>query len=149
MGRVLFAIFLAMPIVEIALFIQIGQWIGLGWTLAGIVLTALLGVVVVRLTGLSLIAELRATAGAGGLPARRVADGLMVGIAGAMLIVPGYFTDALALLLLIPPLRGLLYDALAARIRVVDLSPGAGGYHAPRTGRPDVIELNEDDWRDR
>lgn len=145
MAWLVLAAFIALPVAEIAVFIQLGQWIGLWWTLAGIFLTALAGVVIVRLQGLSLLAELRARVEAGDLPARQVAEGLMVALAGALLVVPGYLTDAVGLALLIPPLRGAIYGALAARVRVVDPTPE--GRDVPRP--PEVIELREDDWRDR
>lgn len=148
MGRILFLIFLVVPLIEIALFVIIGQAIGLWPTLLGVLLTALAGAFVLRIQGMKLFAEIRETMGRGMLPARALADAMLVGIAGVLLLTPGYFTDLLGLLLLIPPVRSAIYAVLKSRMRVV--STTYAGYE--RTGeRPvlgsETIDLDDDDWR--
>lgn len=153
MGRLLFAIFVMVPIIEIALFILIGQAIGLWPTLLGVLVTAVIGSAVLRVQGASLIAEIRATVGRGALPARAIAEAMMVGIAGVLLLTPGYFTDTMGLLLLIPPIRGALYDWLKTRVSVVATSSmsysSSPNVPRPAPGPDDVVDLDDDEWRRR
>jgi UPF0716 protein FxsA len=142
MRRLLFVIFMAVPLIEIGLFILLGQTIGLWPTLLGVLATAIIGAVLVRAQGRSLVAEIRATVGRGQLPARALGDAMMVGIAGVLLMTPGYFTDLLGILLLIPQVRALIYRQLASRFRIMPQRPA--GPSGPRT-----IDLDGDDWRPR
>ena len=153
-GRILFLVFLAVPLIEIGFFIIIGQAIGLWPTLAGVVVTAVIGSIVLRVQGLSLINEIRQTVGRGQLPARAIADAMMVGLAGLLLLLPGYFSDLIGILLLIPPVRNLIYGLLKSRLRVV--SANAAGFSYPdasetiRRDLPDgTVDLDSDEWRPR
>ncbi len=83
--------------------------------------------------------------GAGFLPARALADAMLVAIAGVLLLTPGYFTDLLGLLLLVPPVRGLIYAYLRTRLQVVSTTTAEYGY----SQRPDTLELDDDEWRPR
>lgn len=171
MGRILFLIFLIVPIIEIGIFIVIGQAIGLLLTLGGVVVTALLGSFIIRYQGLSLISEIQALMKAGALPARQLVDGVMLAIAGALLLTPGYFTDFLGFLLLVPMVRGAIYLELKKRVTIAPgftsssgftsstNGEGGGGYSGSDTGYsseagehnqngdPDVVDLKRDDWR--
>ncbi len=159
MGRLLFGIFLIVPMIEIGIFILVGQAIGLWLTLGGVVATALIGSFIIRLQGVSLLSEIRQMTAAGALPARQIADGVMLAIAGALLLTPGYFTDLMGFMLLVPTVRSLIYQGLKSRIGVVagfqstrDPGPGYGSGPDPQGGRvgsPDVVDLDEDNWRDK
>lgn len=122
----LFLLFVALPLIEIALFILIGGWLGLWPTLALVVLSALFGSAL--LSGQRLQAR---RAMQGGL--RGVATGTLLAqgafrlLAGGLLILPGFFTDLLGLVLLIPPLQRFLLRSVAARVAV-------GSVHVHRTG---------------
>jgi len=146
-------IFLALPLVEIAAFILIGQAIGVVPTLLGVVLTGLLGMLVLRYQGAASLRDLRGAMARGELPGRAIADAMMIGLAGLLLLLPGYVTDALALLLLLPPVRGAIYGFLGARMVVVSSNRPYGGPHTPadpeRLHRPDVIDLDDEDYRQR
>jgi UPF0716 protein FxsA len=146
--RLLFAFFVIVPIIEIGLFIVLGQTIGLWPTLLGVLVTAVIGSVVLRVQGESLIAEIRATVGRGALPARSIAEAMMVGIAGVLLLTPGYFTDILGLLLLLPPVRDALYRWLKTRVTVVATGSSAGG-RRPDPSPDDVVDLDAEQWRRR
>ena len=102
---VLFLVFLAVPLAEIYLLIQIGSVIGAGWTIALVVGTALLGAVLVRTQGVSTIRRVQQNMERGQLPAMDLLEGLALLVAGALLLTPGFFTDAFGFLLLTPPLR--------------------------------------------
>lgn len=149
MGRILFAAFLAIPLVEIAFFVIVGNAIGLWPTLACVLLMAVAGSLILRWQGLQLFNEIRSSMGAGRLPARALADAMMVGVAGMLLLVPGFFSDLLGLLLLIPPVRSLIYRFLAARVQVVSTTTSAGYGYGPRQVEDDTIELGDDEYRPR
>lgn len=111
-------LFIVLPIVEIALFIQVGGLIGVWATLGLVVLAAVLGVAVIRSQGTQAwikaqrsLTELRD-------PSRPLAHGMMQILAGALLIVPGFLTDIIALLLLMRPVRDLIMRRAARRMRV-------------------------------
>jgi len=106
---VLFIIFIVVPILEIAIFIQAGDWFGLGPTLMMIVLTAIIGVSLLRQQGLSTLFKAQQKMNQGEIPAMEMVEGIMLAIAGALLITPGFFTDTVGFLLLIPALRRHLF----------------------------------------
>ena len=144
---ILFLGFLLVPLVEIGLFIVLGQTIGLWPTLLGVVVTALIGSAIIRLQGLSLISDIQRHMQAGKLPAQQIFEGLMVGIAGALLLTPGYFTDTIGFLLLVPPLRQALYAWLKTKVTVETFSTGTA--YQSQTRRDGVVDLDDDNWRDR
>jgi len=147
-GRLLFALVLAVPLIEIALFVVIGRAIGLWPTLLGVVVTALAGALLLRVQGLALWTQMQDSLNRGTLPARALADAMMVTLAALLLLTPGYFTDAMGLLLLLPPVRSLVYAALKWRLRAVAVAPTAPGWHAdPRVQDSDTIDLDDGDWR--
>jgi len=147
LGRLLFLVFLVVPLIEIALFISIGQAIGLWPTLLGVVVTALIGSAIIRKQGISLIEEIRRVTAAGAMPAKQLAEGMMLGISGALLLTPGYFTDAIGFLLLIPSLRIKIYDYLKSRIFVVHAGMSSRGPRPP-PDNDDYIDLDHNNWRD-
>ena len=140
---------LVLPIIEIAIFIKVGQTIGLLPTLALIIGAALLGAVLIRAQGLSVLTQLRSNVSTGRMPARTIADTMMIGLAALFLVLPGFLSDIVALLLLLPPVRGWIYAQLSKRVTVV-ATRAAGGREGPNQRplqRPDTIDLDEDDYR--
>ncbi|MBD3763976.1 MAG: FxsA family protein [Rhodobacterales bacterium] len=107
------------PLVEIALFVTLGARLGLFGTLAVVLGTAVLGVALIRRQGAVTPATLRARMAAGADPGNALADGALIVLAGVLLVLPGFLTDALGGLLLIGPLRRGLLGALARRTLVV------------------------------
>ena len=116
----LFFLFVSIPIIEIALFIQIGGAIGLFPTLLVVVATAALGTLLVRGQGIAVLSSLKSQVENFQNPTQQLAHGAMILFAGALLLTPGFFTDAFGFLLLIPGFRDVLYDYLKARVNVVD-----------------------------
>lgn len=106
--------FILLPLVEIALFVVVGGWIGVWATLALVVGTTLAGALVLRRLGRRAVEDLRRGTGRGIAPG----DLALRTLAGILLILPGFLTDVLGLLLLVPPLRRALVASLAARVRV-------------------------------
>jgi UPF0716 protein FxsA len=149
LGRILFAVFMIVPLVEIAFFVVIGNTIGLWPTLAGVLVTAVAGSLILRWQGLQLLNEIRSSMGQGRLPARALADAMMVAIAGVLLLTPGYFSDLIGILLLIPPVRALIYRFLASRVQVVATTTTQSYGFGPRRVEDDTIELGDDEYRPR
>ena len=139
-GRILYFALIVVPIVEIAIFVAVAQAFGFWPALAGVLLMSLVGAAIMRRQGFSLLAEIRATVGQGQMPARALADAMLVGIAGVLLVLPGYLTDLIGLLLLVPPLRHWAYRLLARRM-------GGRAAGASTTSAPRVIELDNDEFR--
>jgi UPF0716 protein FxsA len=110
------AAFIGVPLLEIAVFIQIGGWLGLWPTLGLVVLTAVIGTWELRAQGLAILARARATVDAGQLPAREMFDGACLLLAGALLLTPGFVTDIIGMLLFIPAVRAYLRSLLARHL---------------------------------
>jgi UPF0716 protein FxsA len=142
-SRIVPLLFLAAPLAEIATFILVGQLIGLGPTLLGVVVSAVLGVLLMRSLGQSTLATLRRVAGERRFAGREIADTVLLGFAAALLIVPGYLSDIVAILLLIPPVRALLLGLVGARVVV------ATSATVERPEQPRIVDLTDDHWRPR
>lgn len=137
----LFALFLAIPLIEIALFIQVGGLIGLWSTLAIVVLTAILGTYLVRSQGILAMGKLRTSFSRLDDPTEPLAHGAMILVAGALLLTPGFFTDAFGLALLTPPVRQAVFSYLKQRVKVQRFDLGGQQRPEPSTsGMDDVIE---------
>lgn len=130
--QILFATFLLIPIVEIYLLIKVGSIIGAFPTIFLVVFTAVLGAALLRHQGLSTLRQAQESMARGTLPAVAVLEGVVLLICGALLLTPGFFTDTLGFLGLIPPLRRALVVKLLERGLVVDVARGGG----PRSRRP-------------
>ena len=113
----LFFLFVAIPIIEIGLFIQVGGFLGLWPTLAIVILTALVGTTLMRAQGMAALQKLQTNIETGGNTADPIANGAFILIAGLLLLTPGFFTDTIGLALLIPPLRQKLISAVAAQLK--------------------------------
>ncbi len=103
--RLLFLVFLLVPIIEIYLLIKVGGLIGAIPTVFLVVFTAVLGALLVRHQGLVTLQRVQALLERGELPALELLEGLVVLIAGALLLTPGFFTDTIGFLCLVPSLR--------------------------------------------
>jgi UPF0716 protein FxsA len=126
----LFWLFLLVPIIEIGLFIQVGDLIGLWPTLAIVVLTAIIGTSLMRSQGAQAFQEVQRSFSEMRDPTRPLAHGVMILVAGMLLLTPGFFTDTLGMLLLIPKLRDKVMQQIASRVTVTQMN--RGGYGARR-----------------
>lgn len=139
----IFLAFLAVPLIEIALFIQVGGLIGLWPTLGLVVLTAIFGTTLVRSQGAQALADLRRAMAELGDPTAPLAHGAMILFAGAMLLTPGFFTDTLGIALLIPRVRLAVMRHLASRVTVASFQMGGVRRDAHRPAHsPDVIDAD-------
>ncbi|MDX1580321.1 MAG: FxsA family protein [Alphaproteobacteria bacterium] len=128
MGFLLLLVLLAIPAVEILLFVEVGGAIGALPTIGLTVLTAGAGLLIVRAQGIELVSRAQQSMERGEAPLKEVMDGLVLLIAGACLLMPGFFTDAVGGLLLIPLVREAIGVVLLARV-LVARTRTAGGPH--------------------
>ena len=110
------AIFALISLAEMATFFWVGSRIGFGWALGLALTTALIGSYLVRRAGLSVLSRFQARVNQAELPGRELSDGAAILVSGAFLISPGFITDALGFLLLVPTVRGLIYRYLSRRL---------------------------------
>lgn len=139
----LFVAFLAVPLIEIALFVQVGGAIGLFPTLAIVILTAIAGTYLVRAQGFAALANLRQSFSQLSDPTEHLAHGAMILFAGALLLTPGFFTDAVGFSLLMPPVRLALISYLKTRVNVQGFQAGGNASSAHYQSHPagdDVID---------
>ncbi len=127
--------FIGVPLIEIALFIQVGGLLGLWPTLGIVVLTAVIGTLLLRRQGLAEVARLRAALDGHGDPTGPLVHGALILFAGAVRLTPGFFTDAIGFALLLPPVRAFLIDRIRARIVLHQARSGPA-----RPAQPDIIE---------
>lgn len=140
----LFLAFLIVPLIEIALFIQIGGLIGLWPTLAIVIATAVIGTMLVRSQGLATLSQLRGSMERFDDPSQPLFDGAMILFAGALLLTPGFFTDAVGFALLTPTVRRGLMSYLKRHVQFVQTGTGQGGptysYSRNPSASDDLIE---------
>lgn len=122
----LFLLFLLVPLIEIALFIQVGGIIGLFPTLAIVILTAVAGTILIRSQGSAVMLQLRETMEDLRDPTEPLAHGAMVLFAGALLLTPGFFTDVVGLSLMVPGVRGRIFRFIRERVVVQQFQYGPG-----------------------
>ncbi|OWY13281.1 exlusion protein FxsA [Thioclava sp. F34-6] len=148
----IFLAFVAVPLIEIGLFIQVGGLIGLWPTLGIVLLTAIVGTSLVRREGARALDDLRSSLNELRDPSRPLAHGAMILVAGVLLLTPGFFTDTVGILLLIPGIRDALMKAVGSRVKVQRFEMG-GAYRsnqydprrdAPRRSRdPEILDADE------
>jgi UPF0716 protein FxsA len=129
MAGVLLLLFLIVPIVELYVMIQVGSWIGVAPTIALLILVSVTGAWLVKREGLGVWARFRAQLDRGVLPTNEILDGFLILLGGALMLVPGFVTDAVGILLLVPPARALARLLLARRFtrRLERATVGYGG----------------------
>lgn len=132
-------------ITEMATFLWVGSRIGLGWALLIALATALIGSFLVRRAGLAVWSQIRRKIGEGRLPGREMFDGAAILVAGAFLISPGFITDTLGFLLLIPAIRTFAYQPVSKRFasRVTRYSRTTSWRAGEDLDIDDVIDVEE------
>ena len=148
MGIIFLLLLIGVPLLEIAVFVEVGDHIGAAATIALVVLTAGVGIVLVRSQGLATLRRAQASLDQGRLPMTEVFHGLCLLFAGGLLLIPGFITDAAGLLLFVPAVRTALgrslgrYMNASGRIRV-DAGFAAPDRTTPQAGP--VIDASYED----
>ena len=133
----LLLLLILVPIAEIALIIQVGEWIGVWWTIALLLADAVLGSLLLRSQGRAVWRRFAAAVAEGRMPHREVVDGVLVIFGGALMLAPGFLTDVIGALFLAPPTRALMRRLLVRRasLRIM----GTAMPSSPN-GRPHDVE---------
>jgi UPF0716 protein FxsA len=135
-------VFFITPIVEMYLLITVAGYIDAWPTIALVMLTAVIGVALLKRQGLATLTRGTARMNRGEVPAQEMAEGILLAVAGALLLTPGFVTDAFGFLLLFPPTRLAMVGVLLKRVQVhTGQSPGVEpGSAAPPESGPVTIE---------
>ncbi|EGR1091940.1 membrane protein FxsA [Vibrio cholerae] len=131
MFPILLFLFIAVPVIEIALFIQVGGVLGVWPTIALVLLTAIVGASLVRSQGLQTLLTVQQRLAQGQLPAQQILEGVMLAVAGVLLLTPGFFTDILGMLVLLPVPRAYLAKQLMSRVVVGNIHASGAGFEQP------------------
>ena len=148
MPLLLVILFIVVPIAELALLIQVGQVIGVWWTIGLLVADALLGSWLLRSQGRLAWRRFNAVLAEGRVPHREVIDGVLVIFGGVLLLCPGFITDVFGLLFLFPPTRVLMRRLLVRRgaMKLVGSFPGAAsppnGRHHPADIEGSAVDID-------
>ncbi|EOW9239126.1 FxsA family protein [Vibrio cholerae] len=131
MFPILLFLFIAVPVIEIALFIQVGGVLGVWPTIALVLLTAIVGASLVRSQGLQTLLTVQQRLAQGQLPAQQILEGVMLAVAGVLLLTPGFFTDILGMLVLLPVPRAYFAKQLMSRVVVGNIHASGAGFEQP------------------
>ncbi len=131
MFPILLFLFIAVPVIEIALFIQVGGVLGVWPTIALVLLTAIVGASLVRSQGLQTLLTVQQRLAQGQLPAQQILEGVMLAVVGVLLLTPGFFTDILGMLVLLPAPRAYLAKQLMSRVVVGNIHASGAGFEQP------------------
>jgi UPF0716 protein FxsA len=142
MPLLLILLFIVVPIAELAVLIQVGQLIGVWWTIALLIADALLGSYLLRTQTRSAWRRFNEALAGGRVPHREVIDGVLVIFGGVLLLTPGFITDIFGLLFLFPPTRILLRGLLVRRgaLKLMGSMPGTATPPNGRFRHPDDVE---------
>ncbi len=151
--RFLFLLFIVVPIVEITVLIQVGQMIGALWTIALVVSAAFIGINMLRAQGMATLNRANWRMQSGQLPAQEMVEGIFLAIGGALLLTPGFITDAFGFMCLLPFTRRWMANALKGRFvmmgaRHFSQGPFArdgNGFHSDSTTIEGEFEAHTDD----
>lgn len=125
--RFIFALFIAIPILEMVVLIQVGQQIGALWTIVLVLLTAFIGINLLRYQGLSTLSRATWRMQSGQIPAQEMLEGILLAVGGALLLTPGFVTDTIGFLLLVPFTRQFFASRLMGRFKSFASANVTGG----------------------
>lgn len=149
-------LFLLMPLAEIAAFIFVGREVGVGMTLLLVLASAIAGAALLRIQGLGVLRKIQQAPQTGSDPGRQLVHGVMIVVAAFLLIIPGFISDIIGLLLFIPAVRDLGWSLLKNRLTIVTAGMATGPRGFSRGAEPDpdnrrrtgphVIDLDDDEF---
>lgn len=117
--RFLFLLFIIVPIIEITVLIQVGQAIGAWYTVGLVLLSAFIGVNMLRHQGLSTLARAQQRMDQGEVPGQEMVEGIVLAVGGALLVTPGFVTDVIGFSCLMPGVRRSLVKVLLSRFTII------------------------------
>ena len=142
MAAALFVLFLVVPILELAVIIQVGQAIGTLPTIALLIVMSVAGAWLMKREGLGVLRRSQVQVRSGRVPTREVADAFLIVLGGALMLTPGFLSDLVGVALLLPPVRAVVRPLLLSRLQVMALGAAVGPSGRRRRGGPsDVIDV--------
>jgi len=144
-GKILFLIFVVVPLIEIYVLIEVGGVIGVVPTIALVVLTAMIGSAMLRQQGFATLKKAQTSLDQGIAPAEALVDGVFLVIGGALLLTPGFFTDAVGFVCLLPAGRRWFVAQATKRINVFQVPPEANAESQSST--PRSRQTIDGEWR--
>ena len=131
----LILLLVSVPLLELYVIVQVAGGLGAGQTIVLLLVVSVVGAWMVRRSGLGVLNQIRTRLSQGEIPGNELVDGLLIMLAGALMLTPGFITDAVGLLLLFPPtrigVRSVLVRRYSKRITVAGWPPGSGGSGGP------------------
>lgn len=121
---IIFLLFIIIPIIEITLLINVGQWIGVWYTVGLVLLSAFIGVNMLRIQSLSTLMRARQRMDQGEIPGQEMGEGIVLAVGGALLVTPGFVTDVIGFCCLIPFTRRALIRFVSQRMTVIATHQG-------------------------
>jgi UPF0716 protein FxsA len=149
---VLFVVFIVAPLVELYVIVQVAQSIGVLETIAALIVISAIGAWLVKAAGLSVLVRIQQQMAAGRVPTNELVDGGILLFAGALMLAPGFLSDVLGILLILPPTRAVVRRILLRSYRArVAKGGGAATWGGSRWFRGGVVvdadSFEDDDWR--
>jgi UPF0716 protein FxsA len=132
-------VILCWPFAEIAGFIYVGGYIGILPTIGLTLLSSFIGAILLRIQGIAVLQKMQSELRSRRLPASEMGHGAFITLAGLCLLVPGFLSDIVGLLLFLPPVRSLILMLIARNLRVVVRTS---------KGRTRVVDLDRDEWQE-
>lgn len=143
-------LFLVVPIAELYVIVQVAGGIGIPETILLLIGVSVVGAWLAKWQGIAVLYRVQSAVSAGRVPSRELLDGALIVFAGALMITPGFLSDCLAILLLLPPTRAPIREMVLRRIRagggLITVVSGRSWGRGPAGGRPDVVDA--DSWED-
>lgn len=155
MGILIALLFLLLPLAEIATFVLVGREVGVGTTLMLVLASMFAGIVLLRVQGLGTLRRLQQATAKGGDPGRELVHGVMIVIAGILLILPGFLSDLVGLLLFIPPVRDFAWKLIRSRMTVISSASSFQFSRSPDPYTPEqtnarsgskIVDLDDDEF---
>lgn len=149
---------LIVPILEIGMFIVVGGQIGIIYTLALILLTAIVGSILLRWQGFQILSRLQAETQAGKVPGKDLVHGAMILVAGVLLLTPGFVTDTVGFFLFVPGVRDVIWSFISSKVKFAAFGTGFGSQNGNarspfdefsdihRSNNDDVVDLDPDEY---
>ncbi len=122
-------LFIIIPLAELYLMIKVGEYIGAFWTVALVLITAFIGVNMLRYQGMSMLTRAQHSLSQGTLPAMEMMEGMVLAVGGVLLIAPGFITDILGFLCMIPVTRRIIIQVMISRGGIHQGHFEAGGFY--------------------
>ncbi|GEM76625.1 FxsA family protein [Vibrio sagamiensis] len=128
MFPILLLAFILVPVIEIGLFIKVGGFLGFWPTIGLVLVTAFVGASLVRSQGIQTLISVQARIQQGELPAQQIFEGVLLAVAGVLLLTPGFLTDAIGMTILLPAPRAMVAKYLMTKVVLKPM--GGGGFHS-------------------